>query len=78
MKLNINKFNKNREKSLKGSKNGDYRLIEHNEGRSNIKEIISNIQIMSQGIVCEHLDVGCDLPFWQRNSVKCKKCPMVK
>lgn len=76
MKLNLKKFNQNREKSLKGSKNGDYKLIEHNEGRSNLKEVFSNIQVHLANIVCEHLNVGCELPFWKRVEKRCVDCPM--
>jgi len=73
-KFSLKKFNKDRDKSYNGSKNGDYKFIEHNEGRSNLVEIVTNIRDHLRPIECEHLEVGCRLPFIKRNMPKCDEC----
>ncbi len=60
--------------TLKIEINGDYKLIEHNEGRSNHVEVISNLQDMLHPIDCDHKKVGCELPFTKRNLSKCTNC----
>lgn len=74
MKFSLKKFQKDRNKSYEGSKNGDWKLIDHNEGRDNIKELISNLQDTLKPIKCEHLGVGCKLPFPKRSMSKCIEC----
>lgn len=73
-KFSLKKFQKDRDKSYQASKNGDYKLIEHNEGRSEIIEIISNLQDMLKPVVCEQLSIGCKLPYWKRMFDKCNEC----
>ena len=74
MKFSLKKFNKDRQKSLKGSQNGDYKLIENNEGKDNLAEIIINIQHLLKPNNCPYLKVGCELPFCKRILPLCSSC----
>lgn len=78
MKINVTKFNKLREKSKELSKKRDYRLISHIDGRDNLKEISSDINIRMNNFNCEYMGVGCTLHVYKRVMDKCKECPLNK
>lgn len=79
MKFRTNKFLKDRDKSKERSKNGELKLIEHKDGRDNIKEIITNMRITIDNFSCKHLDdISCNLPFVKRMLPECKNCPIMK
>lgn len=73
-KFSLKKFQKDRNKSLEGSRKGDWKLIDHNEGRDNIIEIIADLHQQIEPVKCEHLNVGCELVHWKRDMPKCEEC----
>ena len=73
-KFSLKKFKKDRDQSYQKSKAGDYKLIEHNEGKSNGVEIVTNIHAILAPINCEHDKVGCELPYTKRTLFKCSLC----
>lgn len=76
MKLNVNKYNKNRDKSYELSKKRDYKLISHIDGKNDTTSIIDNLRVKLYSIECEHDKVGCELKKYKRTYDKCVKCPL--
>jgi len=79
MKFRTKKYLKDRDKSKERSQKGELRLLENKDGRSNIIEIVTNLQIMRYDFKCEYMDdIGCTLPYIKRTLLSCKKCPIMK
>lgn len=73
-KFSLKKFEKDRNKSLDGSRKGDYKLINNLDGRDDLAESISNIRMRLHDVDCPHNNVGCDLPRVKRTLPQCKDC----
>lgn len=79
-KFSLKKFEKDREKSLEASRNGEYKLIAPSKLDTVLDTIFERMDkekhpLFSKAESCVHnLAVGCDLPFPKRKKPECKAC----